>query len=141
LPSLFHRLLTPNRFVLPNDFLSDKGQEFLGKVRVELADRREMPQTADLLGFSAGIARGQSVLRLQFADGAGTPKPLRQHVDDRGIDIVDAVPEAANFGNGIGRIHYYTFSFLPNFCDGDHPAQGGSSAAFEHRRFHVSSSF
>jgi hypothetical protein len=62
-------------------------------------------------------------------------------VDDRGIDIVDAVPQVANFGNGIGRIHYYTFSFLPNFCDGGHPAQGGPSAAFEHRRFHVSSSF
>jgi hypothetical protein len=108
----------PNRFVLANDFTNDKGQELLGKVWVEFADRREMPQTADLLGFSAGIARGQSVLRLQFADSAGTPEPLRQHVDDRGIDIVDAVPQVAKFGNGIGRIHHYTFSFLSSFCDG-----------------------
>jgi hypothetical protein len=38
-------------------------------------------------------------------------------VDDRGIDIVDAVPQVAKFGNGIGRIHHYTFSFLSSFCD------------------------
>jgi len=47
----------PNRFVMSNDFTNDKGQELLGKVWVEFADRREMPQTADLLGFPPGIAR------------------------------------------------------------------------------------
>jgi hypothetical protein len=45
-----------NRFVMSNDFTNDKGQELLGKVWVEFADRREMPQTADLLGFPPGIA-------------------------------------------------------------------------------------
>src|SRR5437763_3645273 len=90
----------PNRFVLPNNFMNDKGEELFGNGWVKFADRREMPQTTELLGFSAGIARGQSVLRLQFSHRAGTPKPLRQHVDDRGIDIVDAVPQVAKFGNG-----------------------------------------
>jgi hypothetical protein len=47
----------PNRFAMSNDFTNDKGQELLGKVWVEFADRREMPQTADLLGFPPGIAR------------------------------------------------------------------------------------
>jgi hypothetical protein len=114
----------PNRFVLPNNFMNDKGQELLGKVWVKFADRREMPQTTELLGFSAGIARGQSVLSLQFSHRAGTPEPLRQQVDDRGIDIVDAVPQVAKFGNGIGRIHHYTFSFLSSFCHGVSDVEG-----------------
>ena len=41
-----------------NDFTNGKGQELLGKVRVEFADRREISQTADLLGLPAGNARG-----------------------------------------------------------------------------------
>jgi hypothetical protein len=54
-----------------------------------------MPQTAGLLGFPSGVARGQSVLGLQFADRVGTPEPLCQHVDDRGIDIIDAIPQVS----------------------------------------------
>ena len=57
---------------MSNDFTNDKGQELLGKVWVEFADGREMPQTADLLGFPPGIARGKSVPGLQFADRVGT---------------------------------------------------------------------
>jgi hypothetical protein len=57
---------------MSNDFTNDKGQELLGKAWVEFADCREMPQTADLLGFPPGIARGQSVPGLQFADRVGT---------------------------------------------------------------------
>jgi hypothetical protein len=65
-------VVAPNRLVTSNDFTNDKGQELLGKVRVEFADRREISQTADLLGFPAGNARGQSVPGLQFADRVGT---------------------------------------------------------------------
>ena len=62
----------PNRFVMSNDFTNDKAQELLGEVWVEFTGRREMPQTADLLGFPPGIARGKSVPGLQFADRVGT---------------------------------------------------------------------
>jgi hypothetical protein len=79
---------------MANDFTNDKGEELLGKIWVELADN-EMPQTVDLLGFSSGIARGQPVLGLQFVDRLGTPEPLRQQVNDRGIDIIDAVPQVS----------------------------------------------
>jgi hypothetical protein len=89
---------------MSNDFTNNKGQELLGEVRVEFADRREMPQTADLLGFPAGIARRQSVPGLQSADRVGTSEPLRQHVDDRGIDIIDGIPQVSKFGNGISSI-------------------------------------
>jgi|SRR6516165_296557 hypothetical protein len=44
--------------VLPNNFLRDKGQEFLGKLRIEITDRREISQTTDLLTLPTGIASG-----------------------------------------------------------------------------------
>ncbi len=94
------------RFVLLNDFPNDKGKEFLGEIWGKLAVSCEMPQMADLLGFSSWIARGKSVLRLQFSDCAGTPEPLRQHVDDCGIDIIDAIPQVSKTRrNGICYIH------------------------------------
>jgi hypothetical protein len=97
---------------MSNDFTNDKGQELLAKVWIEFADRREMPQTADLLRFPAGIARGQFVPGLKFADRVGTSEPLRQHVDDRGIDVIDAMPQVSKFGNGISSIHHHTPLFL-----------------------------
>jgi hypothetical protein len=102
--------------VKSDHFTKDKRQELLGKIRVERADSRELPQTADLLSFSAGIASGQSVVGLQFADCPGTPEPLRQHVDDRGIDIIDAVPQVSKVGNGISSIHHRTLSFKVGFA-------------------------
>jgi hypothetical protein len=80
---------------MPDDLSNDKGQEPLCKVRVQLADSRELTQTVYLLGFSCGIARSQSVLGLQFADCAGAPKPFRQHVDDRGINVIDAIADVS----------------------------------------------
>jgi len=35
------------------------------------------------------------VLGLQFAERVGTPEPLGQHVDDRGIDIIDVIPQVS----------------------------------------------
>jgi hypothetical protein len=45
---------------MPNDFTNEQGEELLGKVWVEFADSREMPQTAGLLGFPSEVAREQS---------------------------------------------------------------------------------
>ena len=47
--------------MLADDFTNDKGMERLGKIRIEFADRREFPQTGDLRGFPAEIARRQPV--------------------------------------------------------------------------------
>jgi hypothetical protein len=54
-----------------------------------------MPDATYLLGFSCGIARRQSVLSIQFADCADASEPFRQHVDDRGIDIIDAIAQVS----------------------------------------------
>ena len=117
----------PNRFVMSNDLTNDKGQELFGKVGIEFADCRKMPQTADLLGFPPGIAREQSVPGLQFADRMGTSEPLRQHVDDRGIDIIDAVPQLSKVGNGIRSVHHHTLSFSFSFREGVWTARGTTS--------------
>jgi hypothetical protein len=76
---------------MPDDLSNNKGEELLGKVGVELASRCEPTQTAYLLGFSSRIARRQSMLGLQFADQAGATEPFRQHVDDRGIYVINAI--------------------------------------------------
>ena len=65
--------------------------------RLKLADSRELTQATYLLGFASGIARRQSVLSLQFADCAGAPEPFRQHVDDSGIDVIDAIAHVSKF--------------------------------------------
>jgi len=99
--------------VVSKDFLNDEGQKLLGNVWVEFTDRSETPQTTDLLRFSAGIARGQSVSGLQFTDCLGTPEPLRQEVDDRGIDIIDAIPQSRSLepGSAVSAIIPSPFSF------------------------------
>jgi len=84
-----------NGFVMPDDLSNDKGEELLGKVRVEPADSRELTQTAYLLGFSYGIARRQSVPGLQFSHCVSAPEPFRQHVDDRGVDVIDAIAQVS----------------------------------------------
>jgi hypothetical protein len=35
------------------------------------------------------------VLSLQLVDRVSTPEPLRQHMDDRGIDIIDAIAQVS----------------------------------------------
>jgi hypothetical protein len=48
-------------------------------------------------------------------------------VDDRGIDVIDAVPQVSKFGNGISSIHHHTLSFSFSFCDGVWLAGGKAS--------------
>jgi len=84
--------------------MADKGKELLGKVRIESAECSLMPQTCDLLCFPSGIARWQTLLGLQLADCVGAPEPFSQQANDRGIDVIDVIPEVAKVGNGITRM-------------------------------------
>ena len=95
--------------------MADKGKELLGKVRIEFAECSVMPQMYDLLCFPSGIGRWQIVLGLQLADGVGTPEPFGQQTDDRGIDVIDTVPEIAKVGNGITRMREHSIRLLGAF--------------------------
>jgi len=84
--------------------MDHKGEELLGKVWIEFPDCGVMPQTCDLLCFPSGIARGQTVLGLQFAHSVGTPEPFSQQVDECSIEVIDTVPEVAKVGNEITSV-------------------------------------
>ena len=102
----------PNRFVLPNDFMNDKGQELLGKVGVEFADRREMPQTADLLASLPGSREGSPCCAFDFPT-ARVHRNRSANMWTIASSILSMLSRSvAKFGNGIGRIHHYTFSFF-----------------------------
>src|SRR3546814_7531525 len=49
----------------------------------------------DLALFAARISGGQAFARLQFADRLGHLEPLGEHIDERRVDIVDALAVAA----------------------------------------------
>src|SRR5215472_1604029 len=92
--------------------MADKGKELLGKVRIEFAECSVIPQMCDLLCFPSGVGRWQTVLGLQLADCVGTPEPFSQQANDRGIDVIDIVPEVAKVGNGITSVRDHSISLL-----------------------------
>src|SRR6516165_11097737 len=95
--------------------MADKGQELLGKVRIEFVDCSVVPQTCDLLCFPSGIGGWQIVLGLQLTDCVGTPEPFSQQTNDRSIDNIDTVPEVAKVGNGITRMREHSIRLLGAF--------------------------
>ncbi len=87
--------------MVPDHLVDDEPQELLAKVRIELSIRRQRAQPGDLAVFARRVGSGQGMFRLVGADRLGDAEAFRQHVDQRGVDIVDAGAEAGQ--NGIGR--------------------------------------
>ncbi len=77
--------------MMPDDFINDEAQEFLGEIGIELGVLGEFAQTADLSILAARIGGGQVMLGLVAPDGLRHLEPFGEHEDKRGIDIVDAV--------------------------------------------------
>jgi hypothetical protein len=90
--------------MMPNDFTNDKGKKLFSKLGIKFSSRRKLAETGDLLRLSAGVRRRQVVSCLQNSNLLGTPEALRQHVDDRGIYIVDTVPYVLKLGHGGGAV-------------------------------------
>lgn len=90
--------------MMPNDFTNDKGKKLFSKLGIKFSSRRKLAETGDLLRFSAGVRRRQVVSCLQNSNLLGTPEALSQHVDDRGIYIVDTVPYVLKLGHGGGAV-------------------------------------
>jgi hypothetical protein len=109
--------------------MANKGKELLGKVRIEFADCSVMPQTCDLVCFPSGIGRWQIVLGLQLADCVGTPAPFSEQVNDRGIDVIDTVPEVAKVGNGTTRMREHSIRLLGAFGEPFDCSRLGQAAA------------
>jgi len=83
--------------MMTDHLLDDKGQELLCKIGIELGCPGKGPQPFDLGGFARRIGGRQPVLRLIFPNLLCAFEPFREKMDERGIDIVDAVAQPQEF--------------------------------------------
>lgn len=99
------RFLTPTRrlLVVADHLVDNKPQELLAEIRVELRVRRQRAQAGDLAFFAGEVGRRQVPFRLIGANRFGDAEPFRQHVNQRGVDVVDAGAVAGQDGIGGGR--------------------------------------
>lgn len=79
---------------MPDHLIDDEAQEFLGEFGIEIGALGQRPEPRDLGFLAAGIGRRQTVGRFIFADRLRHLEALGQHMDQRRIDIVDALAEA-----------------------------------------------
>lgn len=89
--------------MVPDHFVDDEAKEFFGKLGIEIGLLRQLSQPRDLARLAVGIGRGQGGSGLVFADCLRDPEPFGEHMDDRGIDIVDALAEGSKNRIWLGR--------------------------------------
>ena len=77
-------------FVVSDHLVDYETQEFLAEFRIEIGRLGQCAQSRNLTFFPVRVGGGQRGFRLVFANGLRDAKPFGQHVDDRGIDVVDA---------------------------------------------------
>ncbi|GAA2952752.1 hypothetical protein GCM10020227_19850 [Streptomyces flavovirens] len=94
MPGLLPRRLFGDALVVADDLGDDEVQQLLGERRVELGAFGELAQPGDLAGLAGGVGGRQVVLRLEVADLLGGLEAFGEHVDDRGVDVVDAFAQA-----------------------------------------------
>lgn len=86
------RAIGGDGFMMPDDFLDDEVQELLGEIRIQIGILGEVSKAFNLVFFARRIGRRQLVLGLEHANRLGAAEAFGQHVDERGIDIVDRLP-------------------------------------------------
>ena len=86
--------------MVANDLLDDEAQELFPEFGIELGLLRDRAQARNLPVFALGISRLERVQRLVNPYRLGNSEPFRQDVDQRGVDVVDALAIAGQ--NGIG---------------------------------------
>ncbi len=90
--------------VVADHFVDDEADELFAEIRIQIGLFRKLAQAHDLSLLAAGVRGGQVVPGLVGADGLGDPKAFRQHVDQGGVDIVDARTETGENGVGCGSV-------------------------------------
>jgi hypothetical protein len=97
--------------MMPDYFIDNEPQEFLGKIRVQFGIKCKLPKPHDLAFFAQRICRGQCRCGLIFTHGLRHFESFRQHKNQGCIDIVDAVAVSSqnviiahiNVFDGFGR--------------------------------------
>ena len=82
-------------FVVADHLVDDEAQEFLAEFGIEIGLARQRAQPFDLPRLAVGIGGGQVDLRLELADRLRHLEPFGEHIDERRVDIVDALTVAA----------------------------------------------
>lgn len=77
--------------MVPDDFVDDEAKKLLAEFGIEVGFLGQLSKPRDLARFAVGIRRGEGGFRLVFAYRLGDPEPFSEHVNDRGIDVVDAL--------------------------------------------------
>ncbi len=72
-------------------FVHDESQELLAEGGVEPCRVGQRPKPGDLYRFAIGVGGGKTNRGLVFADTFGDLEPFSKHMDERRIDVVDAV--------------------------------------------------
>ena len=80
--------------MVADDFVDDEAEELLAELGVEVGACRQRPQPRDLGLLTPRVGGRERVVGLVKPHGLGDAEALRQHVDDRGVDVVDAAAVA-----------------------------------------------
>jgi hypothetical protein len=91
-------MFAPRLFMVTHDLKDNVSMKPFGEVGGEARVRSQSAESRHLLGLAIGIGRRKVVLGLEASDRSGTAKPLSEHQDDRGVDIVDARSQLHKFG-------------------------------------------
>jgi hypothetical protein len=76
--------------MVPDDLLDDEAEDLLRELRVQPRLDGELAQSPDLFGFPLRVRRRQPVGRFELADLLGAPEALREQMDQRRVEVVDA---------------------------------------------------
>ncbi len=76
--------------MVPDYLVDDEAQKFLAEFRVQIGILGQLPEPRNLFLFPCRICGGQGDAGLVFANRLRDPKPFRQYVHQRRVDIVDA---------------------------------------------------
>src|SRR3546814_278719 len=88
-------LLPFDLLVVADHLVDDEAQEFLAELGVEVGLARQATQPLDLPRLAAGVGGGQVDPRFQLADRLRHLEAFGEHIDERGVDIVDALAVTA----------------------------------------------
>jgi hypothetical protein len=88
--------------VVADHFVDHETDELLAELGIEIGFLGQAAQALNLPFLARRVGRRHRHARLVFADFLGDAKALRQHMDQGGVDIVDALAETRE--NLIGRL-------------------------------------
>jgi hypothetical protein len=83
--------------VVADDFLDDEVQELFGEKWIDPGLFGQPAKARDLGGLTGGIGGGKTLAGLELAHRLGAFEALRQQMNKRRIDIVDAVSQSQKF--------------------------------------------